>query len=161
MPAPPRYVPTECADSPSRRDLRARLFWIARWLFGGDEYHHGSLQVVIGEGAPHGGDKLVIRPKPGEEVYDAEDGPAGTDHMVAIAPKLLTAFLSADALAVMRYIAEKGGVAAKVIPSGARVERSKCYVLITDLRDRGLIRDAGNGYVISNVELWGAVDRRS
>ncbi len=156
----PRHASPGVTEFPSRRDLRARMFWIARWLFGGGEYHYGSIQVVIGESAPRGGDKLVIRPKPGEEVYAADDGLDGTDQMAAIAPKLLATYLTPDAQAVMQFIAAKGAAPAKVIPTGSRVDRTKCYAILCDLRERGLIRDAGEGYEIAAPDVWDVISQR-
>jgi hypothetical protein len=58
----------------------------------------------------------------------------------------------------MRFIAERGApVAAKVIATGTGIERSKCYVIIKALSERGLIADRGAGFVIADPELWEAV----
>lgn len=73
------------------------------------------------------------------------------------APTAARAMLSPDALAVMAVVAERGPVAPKSVVAAAGVERSKCYVILTDLKDRGLILDRGDGYEVADRELWGEI----
>lgn len=147
------------ADSPAppcRRTLRARLFWVSRWLLGAGGFHAGSIRVVIDDGDNASGETLVIRPRADDEDVDPDGPPSGSPGSV-LAPKLLARLLSADGLAIMRLVAARQPVAAKVVMAGVGFDRSKCYTLLTDLRDRGLIRDTEGGYEVADAEVWAAV----
>jgi hypothetical protein len=141
---------------PSKRELRSALFWSARWLLGGAEFHRGPLLVAIEEE----GQTLILRPREGEELFDADNGPDGGG-LTELAPQLLASLVSADGLAILRLVATRGPVASKVIVASAGIERCKCYVLLGDLRDRGLIADRGEGYEIADAAVWEAVRRRA
>lgn len=141
-------------ESPLRRELRARLFWSARWLLGGSYYHRGNVEVVVRDGdSRRAGVLLTLRPMPGDEVYDGDIGPEQGERMATLAVQLLAALLSADGLAIVRHIQKRQPVTAKAIVIGTGIDRTKLYTLLTDLRDRGLIRDTPDGYVIANKEL--------
>jgi hypothetical protein len=145
-------------EPPCARKLRGLLFWCARWLLGGAEFHRGRVEVSVSDG---GGRRaaavLTVRPRPGEEVYDGERGPDSGEGLAALAPRLLAALVSADGMKVLRLVAEGGPLPAKAVVAKAGVERSKCYVLLTDLRDRGIIADRGDGYELADPELWAAL----
>lgn len=146
------------ADSPAppdRRALRTRLFWAVRWMVGRSVYYTGAIRILIDDGRTPAGEMLVIQPLFDDEPVDAE-GPPSRSPASLLAPKLLSRFMSPDGLAIMRHIASRGSVPAKAIATGVGIERSKCYVLIIELRDRGLIRDTPDGYVIADVEVWAA-----
>lgn len=142
-------------DVPSRQHLRALVFWASRWLVGGSEYYRGPLRVTAAVDDEHGSDRLTMRPKAGDEVYDARSGPG--EQLADLAPRLLATFLSKDAREVMGIVAARGPIASKAIANAVTVERSKCYSLLADLRERGLIRDTGDGYQIAAPEVWAAV----
>lgn len=127
-------------------------------MIGGGIFYRGPIRITISEGeGGEAGEQLTVRPKPDDELYTAESGPGGTDHAAGLASRLLAALVSEDGLRVWRYVAERGPVAAKVVPGACGVERSRCYVLLTDLRDRGLIADHGDGYELADKELWEAI----
>ncbi|MBY0515130.1 MAG: helix-turn-helix domain-containing protein [Gemmataceae bacterium] len=105
------------------------------------------------------GEQLVIRSRPGDEVFDAEHGPGAAGAAAALAGKLLGLLLSDDGRRIMRVIADRGPATAKVVVGAAGVERSKCYSLLADLRERGLIRDDGDGYELADRDVWAAVER--
>jgi hypothetical protein len=159
----PSIVPfIHSSDPPSRSELRATIFWCARWLLGGTTFLRGPIHVMIGESPePYGGcEELMLRPKPGEEFYSAHRPPGTKDDDAVSMSKLLAAFVSEDGLRIWRCVAEKGPIAAKNVPMIVGVERSRCYVLLMDLKDRRLIADHGDGYVIADKELWGLVAGR-
>jgi hypothetical protein len=145
-------------DAPLDRPLlRAYLFWCARWLLGGSEYHRGAIRVVIDDGEPVPGETQILRPRESDELFDETNGPDRGAGLAALAPQLKSCFLSPDSRAILTFISTRQPVAAKVIAAGVGIERSKCYVLLTELRDRGLIRDQGDGYVIVAPDVWEAV----
>jgi hypothetical protein len=147
---------TPRAEVPTRRALRSQLFWAARWLRGGAAFHRGPVRVVIDDGGPEPAETLVIRPAADDDAV-SPDGPPLDHPSAALAERLAARLLSPDAARIVAYIAGRGTAAAKVIAGGAGVERSKCYVLLGDLKDRGLIRDEGDGYALADLELWHAV----
>lgn len=150
-------MPTRDPAPPSPRDLRSVVFWSARWLLGAGTYYRGPLQVTVSEGtSDQAGQTLTLRPKAGEEVY-GPDGPGGSDPAAGLGPRLLAALVSPDGRRIMEVIADAGPVAAKTIQLRAGIERSRLYCLLTDLRDRGLIADHGDGYELADPELWEAV----
>lgn len=154
-PGPGAGTPTE---APYQRELRARLFWCARWILGGDSYHAGRLEVVVRDGTPgRATSAVVLRPRAGEEVYDARDGPGRAGALAELAPRLLAAMLSSDERRVVRLVAERGPIAPKAVVASAGVERSKCYVLLSELADRGIIADRGDGYELAEPEVWAAL----
>lgn len=93
----------------------------------------------------------------GPPAVEIEGTPA--DPAESLAAKLLRCLLSPDGLQIMRVIADRGQVEAKAIVMALTnvVDRSKCYTLLTELRERGLIRDDGSGYTLADAEVWGAV----
>jgi hypothetical protein len=146
---------------PGRSELRAVLFWCARWLLGGPDYHHGPVEVVVRDGGRADvGAALLLRPRPGEEVYDANDGPPEHERLAHLAARLLAAFTSPDELRVLQVIAKRGPIAPKAVILASGVERTKCYVLLSELTARGLVRDAGDGYTLQvTADLWEVLSR--
>ncbi|HYH64915.1 MAG TPA: hypothetical protein VD866_09500 [Urbifossiella sp.] len=61
------------------------------------------------------------------------------------------AFLSPECERIVQVVFDRGPVAAKVISRVAKVDRTRCYVLLADLRARGLIRDDGDGYELATL----------
>lgn len=61
------------------------------------------------------------------------------------------AFLSPECERIVRVIYERGPVAAKVIQRAAQVPRTTCYVLLADLKARGLVHDEGDGYELATL----------
>lgn len=61
------------------------------------------------------------------------------------------AFLSPECERIVRVIFDRGPVAAKVIQRAANVPRTTCYVLLADLKARGLIHDEGDGYELATL----------
>lgn len=143
-------------DPPTRRELRACLFWCARWLLCGDTFHRGAISVTIAEDAPSCGEHVTFRPRPGEEIYDARCDPRG-DRSARLVPRLLSVLVSEEAYEMWRVIAGRGPISAKAVVASSPAERSKAYVLIADLAARGLILETAEGYEIADRELWEAV----
>ena len=48
-------------------------------------------------------------------------------------------------------------IATKAIIDEAGVERTKLYMLVADLVDRGVLAETGDGLVIGDVGTWDAV----
>ena len=138
-------------SQPLRRDLKATMFWCARWLLGGDHYYRGSLTVRAVRGR-RGGESLELRPEPGDEVYPADGGPLGDQ--TELTAKLLASFLSSEARVVMGVVADRGPMLAKSIVERSGIERSRAYLILGELKERGLITDGKDGYELADRELW-------
>ncbi len=67
---------------------------------------------------------------------------------------LLARFLSRDSRTLLRAIAERGPIAGKVLAESMEIERSRAYVLLSDLKERQLVRDGPEGYEMNDIELW-------
>lgn len=63
-------------------------------------------------------------------------------------------YLSRDEFILMRIIADRGPIPAKVIIESTDVERSAVYVLLSNMKDRQVIKDGTHGYEIADRELW-------
>ena len=94
---------------------------------------------------------------PDDDEQGQEDEPE--EDAVPVA-RLVAAFLSADARAVLEVVAARGPVLQKNVVAALAAtgpERSKCCHLLADLRARGLIAGGGDGYALADPELWAAV----
>lgn len=88
---------------------------------------------------------------------ESDADPAEPDPPGSIFARMARCMLSPEGARIMQYIADRGPIEAKAVAVSCGVERSKCYVLLSDLRERGLIRDDGRGYAIAEPDLWAAV----
>ena len=74
--------------------------------------------------------------------------------VVGICPKRV---LSQDGRRICRAIADRQPIATKAIIDEAGVERTKLYMLVADLVDRGVLAETGDGLVIGDTGTWDAV----
>jgi hypothetical protein len=145
-------------ECPCRRELRARLFWAARWLLGGNRFHAGPVEVSISDGrSDQSGQIIVFRPRHGDEIYDAGHGPDGLSVLAELAPRLMAALLSPDEFKILRTISDRGPLGAKQLIAATAIERSRCYVLLSELSQRGVLRESLDGYEVADVEVWVAI----
>lgn len=72
-------------------------------------------------------------------------------------PQVLSTYLSPAARRILELIATRGPIAPKTIARTTKVERTRCYCLVADLRERGLIRDGKDGYVLVAREVWAEI----
>lgn len=107
---------------------------VARRTFGSPAVHV-TLTLADGRRCEYGCAPEPLTPRP----------KARTKGPTALVP---SASLGTDARKIVDAIQQRGPIEAKNIPSASGVERSKCYVLIGDLAERGLIRDTPDGYVV-------------
>ena len=66
---------------------------------------------------------------------------------VLVAPSARDA--SPDGMKILAAVREYGPAAVKEIIERTRIEKSRCYVLVDDMAQRGLIVDHGDGYEIT------------
>lgn|SRR5262245_17584404 len=137
-------------ERPSRRTLKSTLLWCARWLVA-DEFYTGPVHIEIA--AQEEGERILVEPVP----IAGQDGMILPDTLGVVPgscvgnSELLRVLLSEDERKILSVLADSAPVKAATVQERSKVEKSRFWVLWSNLQFRGFIADAerGEGYTLA------------
>lgn len=144
---------------PPKRDLKSAILWCARWLVEEDGQPYAGRHLVVKISAAGQGEAIKVKPVRGSDgveqpqlVRVAEAASAGA--AAGGRDELMRLMFSADEMSILRALAVKEPSKASDVMDRARIEKSKFWVLWSNLQHRGFIGDAdvGEGFVI--LPVW-------
>jgi hypothetical protein len=133
-------------NPPDRRTLRSTLIWSARWLLlGGNEQFRGKIRVHIS--SSDGSESVQFR----EESSSSERTPTAFRQRYdeGFFEFLVAGFLSEEEQKIVRLLTDSPKKASVLIDR-AKIERSRFYVLASNLGDRKVIRAVSDGYELTS-----------
>lgn len=147
---------------PSRRVLKSSILWCSRWLVSDDgEFYRGKIHVEIT--ASKEGETVGVKPVRGidgltDPTADLRVTPAPgsgqavvqTGVAVASPSEMLRVMFSRDEVRILKELAGHEPSKAAAVMDRCRIEKSKFWVLWSNLQQRGVVGDAdqGEGFVI-------------
>lgn len=140
---------TQPLAPPSRRDLKSTALWCARWLVGDGKFYQGRVRVVIS--AKKLGEGLVVNPSKSATGLSLPEALGATPGCAAPVSELLRVLLSDDEKKILAVLAGEPGAKAATVMDRSKVEKSRFWVLWSNLQLRGFVADAerGEGYMVA------------
>jgi hypothetical protein len=139
---------------PPKRDLKSAILWCARWLVEEDGKPYSGRHLSVKILAAGQGEVIEVKPIRGSDGIEQPQlvrlaEPTGPG-VAAGRDELLQLMFSADETNILRALAVKEPSKASDVMDRARMEKSKFWVLWSNLQHRGFIGDAdeGEGFVI-------------
>lgn len=142
--------PIPPAGPPPESELLALLYWCARWQAGGASFYRGRLTVEITAGRK----SLTLRPGAGDERYGPADGPGAADGLTAAA--MLRVMFSEDERTILEAVTERKATTGADVVKASGIERARCYELLRNLKERGVLRDTPDGIELVAAAVWRA-----
>lgn len=142
---------------PPKRDLKATILWCSRWLLEEDGKPYRGKNLTVRVGAEGQGEAIEVKPVRGNDGVDVPvmvrlaEEPAGQE---VSAPELLRVLFSADELSILRAMAGREASKASDVMERAKLEKSKFWVLWSNLQHRGVVGDVEQGEGFCVLPQW-------